>query len=223
MSSRWQRGHRAGVLGRALAIASMTLCVASVARAQTSTDMLSQGAPSPFTAPGGLFALNVPYGWVVAKVDNDPNAIEFRAQTLEGYGTLTVRRVRVPSGANPRQLLLNALETRLKKLPSFRMLQRRDVSIAGNPASSITGSYAYQGNLQFPRLVEEIHLVAGTDGFVFHFECFQPTGELYIGDLQTFYTSFQPRPVATGQGPFAVPPEPYGADPKIPNPDSVPF
>lgn len=178
--------------------------------------------PTPFTAPGQLFSVTVPGGWQVFIPDKEPNAVEFRAATLAGHGSLFVRRVKVPENARPRQLALAGLEQRLKKLPSFKLASRRDVTLAGLPATVITGSYAFQGNLQFPRALEEVYVVAGEEAFVFHFECFEPAAGLYGPDLGIFYGSFQPRPVGGTQGPFAVP-EGGAEEFKLPDPSDIPF
>jgi hypothetical protein len=174
---------------------------------------------TPFTAPGRLFAVEVPNGWGVALHEEDPNTIEFRGVGRPGNATLQIRRMAVPRGAHPKQLMRNALETRLKKLPGFRQAAQRDVKVAGYKAAAVTGSYSYQGNIQFPLAVEEIFVVVGNDSFVFHFECFEPVAGDLAGDINRFYTTFQPRPASGEASPFS-PQEPREA---MPDPNKVPF
>lgn len=165
--------------------------------------MLGGDKGTPFTAPSRAFQVTVPPGWGVALVPNDPDTVQFRAQNAPGHGHLYIRRFNVPAGASAKQLLLNGLEQRLKKLPSFRLGQKRAVQLGGAPAASVVGTYDFHGNAQYPRVVEEVFVVVGTDGFVFHFECATPVANQYAPSLNLFYQSFQPRS-APAQGPFAV-------------------
>ncbi|OGQ91133.1 MAG: hypothetical protein A2289_01020 [Deltaproteobacteria bacterium RIFOXYA12_FULL_58_15] len=157
--------------------------------------MMGGQQSGPYVAPDNLFSVRVPGGWGIALHKDDPNTIDFRAVSLPGNGVLQIRRVIVPQGAHPRQLALNAVEIRLSKLPNFELVERRDVVINGNQATAVTGSYSHQGNLQFPVAVEEVHMVAGSEAFIFHFECFAPEASNLARDVNTFYASFVPRPV----------------------------
>ena len=174
---------------------------------------------TPFTAPGRLFSVQVPNGWGVVLHEKDPNTIEFRGVGRPGNATLQIRRVPVPKGAHPRQLMRNAVETRLKKLPGFKVAAQRDVTVAGFKAAAVTGGYAYQGNIQFPLAVEEIYVVVGNESFVFHFECFEPVAGDLAGDLNRFYTTFQPRPASGETSPFA----PQAPSEGVPDPNKVSF
>jgi hypothetical protein len=127
--------------------------------------------------------------------------------------------VPVPKGAHPKQLMRNAVETRLKKLPGFAIAAQREVTVAGYKAAAVTGGYSYQGNIQFPLTVEEIFVVVGSESFVFHFECFSPVAGDLAGDINSFYTTFQPRPASGEASPFS-PQEPNEA---VPDPNKVPF
>ena len=161
--------------------------------------------PEPFMAPGRLFSVGVPIGWQIALHEDDPNTIDFKATGKPGNGILQIRRIPVPAGAHPRQLMLNAIETRLSRLPNFKTAKKRSVQVAGYPAAAVLGTFAYQGNLQFPVAIEEIYVVTGTEGFVLHFECFEPSAPALAPDLERFYSTFQPRPSGAAQDPFAVP------------------
>ncbi len=186
------------------------------------------GGPSstPFVAPGQLFQIGLPYGWTPYTVDKDPNAIQFKNSVRGGDATLLVRKFMVPAEANPRQLVLNAIDQRLSRLPRFKVLQKRDVALAGHPAASVIGTYAFQGNLQYPRLIEQIFVIIGTEAYSLYFECFEPQASQYAGELNGMYGSFQPRVAAPSvQGPFAVPddtPSP-GESFKLPDPKDIPF
>lgn len=174
---------------------------------------------TPFTAPGRLFSIEVPPGWAPALKKRDPDTVEIQAISRPGNAVLQIRRMAVPRGAHPRQLLLNALDRRLKKLPSFKMASKRDLTLAGYQAASVTGSYLYQGNVQYPLVLEEVYLVTGSEAFVLHFECFEPAAADLATELNKLYTTFQPRPGSGAEGPF-VPKEPGEA---MPNPNTVPF
>ncbi len=114
---------------------------------------------------------------------------------------MVVRKTRVPRGANPRQLALNALEQRLRKLPGFQLISKKDVTVGGARAVTVTVLYNHQGNIQYPRVIEEIYLVHGDEGFLLHFECFQPSVGRYTKDMGIFYGSFVPSP-GGGSGVF---------------------
>ncbi|MBI5509560.1 MAG: hypothetical protein HY903_12480 [Deltaproteobacteria bacterium] len=174
---------------------------------------------TPYTAPGRLFSVEVPAGWGVALKADDPNTVEFQGVGRPGNATLQIRRLPVPKGAHPRQLLLNAIDRRLKKLPGFKVASRRDTTVAGQKAAAITGSYSYQGNIQFPLVLEEVYVVVGSDAYVFHFECFEPVAGNLAADVNGFYVSFQPRPTGAQPGPFV----PKAPEETLPDPDAVPF
>jgi hypothetical protein len=163
--------------------------------------------PEPFVAPGRLFSVQVPPGWGIALHDDDPYTIDFRGVSRPGFGIMQVRRITVPKGAHPRQLILNAIEMRLKKLPNFNIAGRRDVKVGGHRAAAVTGTFSYQGNLQYPVAIEEVHVVTGREAFIFHFECFGPEAGNLANDVNTFYTTFAPRPAGTDSDPFGVPEE----------------
>ena len=163
---------------------------------------LFQGKAQPFVAPGRLFSVQIPGHWGVALHDNDPYTIDFRLPSNFGGALLQIRRIVVPPRARPRQLLLNALDLRLRKLPNFKEHNRRNVQIAGRKGSALLGTYTYQGNIQYPRALEEVYLVAGEEAFIFHFECFEPEAARFATDLNRFYQSFVPRPVGGTAGPF---------------------
>lgn len=147
-----------------------------------------------FVAQDRLFAINVPAGWNVVLHEDDPNTIDFHGVARPGNGILRIRRVPVPEGANPRQLRLNALEYYIDKLEHFRLVSRRDFLIAGHKAALLLGTYAFQGNFQYPIALEEVFVVADKEAFVFHFECFEPEAVRLENDMNIFYGSFVPRP-----------------------------
>ncbi len=168
-------------------------------------------APRIFDSPDGLFQLQLPGKWQVTNFRPGESA------TLKPAGArpetqLIIQRIQVPPGAHPRLLRLKAVENRLGKLPGFRELAKADVVISGFPAASITAAYHYQGNIQYPRAVEEVFIVAGNEAFILHFECFEPDGSAYAKEVGIMYQSLKLRPNAQGstqgsQGPKAQPKE----------------
>ena len=147
-----------------------------------------------FVAPGKLFRVTIPAGWSVLLPKDDPYTYEFRHSDSGTNTSLFIRRISVPRGANPRQLMLNALEKRLNKLPSLKVLRKSDTPIASYPAATLTARYSYQGNIQFPRVLEETYVVTKREAFIFHFEAFEARAGALTQDLKTFYTTFRPRP-----------------------------
>lgn len=174
-----------------------------------------------WVAPGRLFSIRVPQGWGLALHENDPFTYDVRAVGRQGDALLQIRRIEVPNGARARQLMLNAIEQRLGKLPSFSLLSQRNVDIAGTRGAAVLGSYAFQGNVQFPRIVEEVYVVARSEAFILHFECFQPAATQFEKDLNLLYHSFQPRPDAATVRRLAAPDG--GARPKAIDSNKVPF
>ena len=150
--------------------------------------------PQTFIAPGKLFKVNLPSGWSVFLPKDDPYTFEFRPQNSGIHTSLFIRRVSVPRQANPRQLMLNALEKRLKKLPGLKILRKSDNPIASYPAATLTAHYLYQGNIQYPKFLEESYVVTQREAFVFHFETFESNAGNLAHDLEAIYSSFQPRP-----------------------------
>jgi hypothetical protein len=125
----------------------------------------------------------------------------------------------VPAGASPRQLMLNGLEERLRKLPRFSEGSRREAKINGRLAAAVAGLYYFQGNNQFPRGVEEVYFVDGTTGFIIHFECFQPMAPQFAPILDKFYKSFIAKPPKDlGNVSPGAPPSPFNG---LVDPDKV--
>lgn len=147
-----------------------------------------------YVAPGELFYVELPSGWSTLVNPSDPDTVEFRPAGNYGDASLFVRRVTVPAGAAAKQLMLTGIEQRLNKLPSFKMTVKKGAKIGGKAAAAVAGQYYYQGNAQFPRAVEEVYFVEGTDAFIFHFECFAPVAAEFAKILDTFYKSFIARP-----------------------------
>ena len=164
-----------------------------------------------WVAPDHVFALELPSRWVVFVADQDPNTIELRPEDTSIDASLFIRHLKVPAGASPRQLLLNALEERLRPLPSFREGPRRDVIVSGSPGAVVSGTYYYQGNAQYPRAVEEVFVVRGEEAFIFHFDCFAPLAPRLGSAIDGVYKSFTLTPsgkgddVAPSRSPFAEP------------------
>jgi hypothetical protein len=155
--------------------------------------LFKRPAPRIFESPDGLFKVQLPGKWQITDFRPGESA------TLKPAGArpetqLIIQRIQVPPGAHPRLLRLKAVENRLGKLPGFRELAKADVVIGGFPAAAITGSYHYQGNIQYPRAVEEVFIVAGNEAFILHFECFEPDGSAYAQAVGMIYQSLQFRP-----------------------------
>lgn len=204
----------------------ITALLFSVLLVPTDLDgLLNTNNSAPFVAPGQLFQIGVPQGWVPYSVDKDPNAVQFRNASRPGDATLTIRKFNVPEEARPRQLVLNAIDQKLSKLPRWRTIQKRDVAMGGAPASSVIGSYAYQANLQYPRLVEMVFVTYGTEAYQFFFECFEGSANAFAPELNTFYTSFRPRVAAPSvRGPFAAPEDPNAGETyHVADPKDIPF
>ena len=148
----------------------------------------------PYIAPSRLFQVDIGPEWQPIVDPKDPETVEFRMLSAEGSAIFRVHRRGVGEGARAKQLLVKALDERLRKLPHFREEMRREVMLSGIKASSITGTFWYQANAQYPRTVEEVFLVFGKDAFELHFECFTPLGAQLSPILERIYQSFQPRP-----------------------------
>lgn len=188
--------------------------VAAVAVVSSPQELLAQ-PPTTFVAPGRLFAVDLPAKWEV-KLTDSPYEYQFVPRG-HGDAILYVRRIIVPRGASPKQMALRAAEEHLAALPAFKLLKKRKVTVGGHIGAAVLGTYAYQGNIQYPRVVEEIYIVVGTEAFVFHFDAHEVASAAYAVQLNKFYGSFIPRP-ADGSGVFDT-------DPKDPFPDvkNVPF
>tara|TARA_Y100000589_G_scaffold308660_1_gene325416 strand:- start:7 stop:657 length:651 start_codon:yes stop_codon:yes gene_type:complete len=155
--------------------------------------LFKRPAPRIFESPDGLFKVQLPGKWQVTEFRPGQSA------TLKPAGArpetqLIIQRIEVPPGAHPRLLRLKAVENRLGKLAGFRELAKADAVVSGFPAASITASYHYQGNIQYPRAIEEVFIVAGNEAFILHFECFEPDGSAYAQAVGIIYQSLQFRP-----------------------------
>ena len=149
--------------------------------------------PKVFKSPDGLFNIQLPSKWQA--VDFKPGqSVTFKPVGARAETQLMIQKINVPPGAHPRLLRLKAIENRLGKLPGFREIAKADATISGYPAAAITASYHYQGNIQYPRALEEVFIVAGQEAFILHFECFEPDGSAFAADIGTMYQTLQIRP-----------------------------
>src|SRR6185437_16623223 len=115
-----------------LVLAFALVGLPGLAHAQYKAPLFPGQAPPTqnFSAPDRTFSLNVPMNWVPKTFPDQPDFVEFR---IDGPGDawLQVRRLKVPNGARPRQVLARAVEYRLKKLPHYTELRRRDINMGG--------------------------------------------------------------------------------------------
>ena len=151
------------------------------------------GRPA-YMAPKRLFKVQLPSGWEAKEFKDQPGLIEFRVTKRPYTAWVQIRHLTVAEGARPKQLALRGRDQRLKLMPHFEMQEEHDLELHGVPAATLTGTFWYQGNAQYPRVVEELYMVSGTDAFVFHFECFEPAADAVSHELNQFYDSFVPRP-----------------------------
>ena len=148
----------------------------------------------PYVAPGHLYQVSLPIGWESHTYSDQPGLVELRAKNRPYTLFMQIRHLAVGEGARAKQLQLRGRDLRLNKLPHFVLLAEREVELHGAPAAVTTGTYWYQGNIQYPRVVEEMYLVAGQDAFIFHLECFLPAAEGMAGEIDRIYSSFIVRP-----------------------------
>lgn len=178
-----------------LVAACLLLSCTAAAPARAQQEMgLGPPPTRPFLAGDGSFAGKVPANWTASDFPR-AHIVQF-AIPGPGAAWLQVQRTQVPAGARPKQLLLKARESRLDKLPHFREFGHRELLMNGLRAASLSGDFWYQGNAEYPRAVEELFVVDGTEAFELHFECFEPMVESLRGDVMGFYLSFVAHPAA---------------------------
>jgi hypothetical protein len=193
--------HRS--LAACLTLALQLLCASAGAVADPSI-LFSRGQgneQAPYMAPHRLFSIRLPSNWSPRTFADRPDLVEFRLIDSPITALLQVKRSAVMEGARARQLLLRAVELRLKKLPHFTETSRRDVNLGGVQGAAVTGVFWYQGNAQYPRALEEVFLVLGQDAYELHFECFAPLSGQMAGELNRLYQSFIPRPAMPSDTP----------------------
>lgn len=187
------------------------LCVLpTAARAQDAMSMMNGPTPmTPYLAADGSFALRVPQSWMVKDDKAHQDRVHLRS-LMAPDAFVEMRKIAVSPGARAKQLALIAKETRLSKMPHFKTVVVREMPINGAPAASIMGTYWYQGNAEFPRVVEEIFLVGQKEGYVFHFECFEPMAPMLAPEVNAIYSSFVAHPQAAAPPGAAAPADDEG-------------
>lgn len=174
------------------------LVLSCLAAAPVRAQELGLGPPPsrPFLAGDGAFAAKVPSSWAASDFPKT-HTVQF---SIPGPGAawLQVQRLQVPAGARPKQLLLRARESRLAKLPHFREFGRQELLVNGLRAATLSGDFWFQGNAEYPRAVEELFIVDGSEAFELHFECFEPMVGAMRADINAFYMSFVAHPGARG-------------------------
>ena len=183
---------RRAALGLALMLGALTPLAA---RAQQGGLPGLNGPPAaqPYLSADGSFALKVPGSWAIKEEKARKDRLLLRS-LMAPDAFVEMRKIRVSPGARPKQLALVAKDARLGKMPHFQQLVVREMMVAGMPAASIMGTYWYQGNAEYPRVVEEVFLVGQTEGYVFHFECFEPLAQALAPQVDAIYASFVPHP-----------------------------
>ncbi len=146
-----------------------------------------------FTALNGIFTIQIAQGWLPYFNPKIPDLYEFRGAKYGGNTVFWIQRLDVNPAAIPRHFLSVSLDQRIGKKPLFKVIDRRDVMIAGYPAAIISGSYAFQGNLQYLISIEEaVVMVGGGKAFLLHVECPAEIAAHVSKDMELFYTTFKP-------------------------------
>lgn len=151
--------------------------------------------PPVYTAPGRLFQLEIGPQWHVGPNEGRDDTVEFQLDNSgRGSALLRIRRRPVAEGAQAKQLMVRALEERRRSLPHLSDVVRGEKMLRSGRASAFTGLFWWQGNAQYKRVVEEVFVVMGKDGFELHLECFPPLYQAMASEREAIYQSFVPRP-----------------------------
>ena len=172
--------------------------------------------PKIHQSPDGLLSFQIPAGWRLSEVDGSKKTLLIPENTSQ-HAKILIERIEVPKGAHPRQLRLRSLETHLRQLRGFQALSERDIVISGQAAAVVTGTYPWQGNIQYPRAVEQTFVVQGQRALRIHFECFEPSAAHFAPSVALLYSTLVLQSAASS--------DPAKAKPK-PTPsfvDSVPY
>lgn len=157
----------------------------------------------PYIAPDRTFSINIPREWQLQPpTPAQPHTVTLGGPAKYGSGVLTITHIGVRAGAKAASLLRRRLAKPLGQLPRFEVIQRRKIALGTLRGPSVLARYAFQGNLQFPRLIEESIVVVGQDAYIFHFDGFAAAAPNYVPDLEAIYGSFLPRPAAALPDPY---------------------
>lgn len=178
----------------------VVLCMPTIGWAQF--DPFNTPRPKYFS-PDKLFALDLPAGWEAETDEKNPNSVVMRDFARPTGAWMSVIRVDRPTEATPKYMLLVAIEQRMAKMPGIALDKKRDLRFNGNNAAAITGTYWYQGNVQFKRWFEETYIAVGQEAFVLHFECAIEAIASIIADKELLYKSMLFHPPGQGEIPFA--------------------
>lgn len=181
---------RAHLIGALLSIMLSPLIFPDTSEAS----LPGMAAPPPkiYQSPDSLIAFQVPAGWNVVQVDGSKKTTLAPNKTT-GDAKILIERIEVPQGAHPRQLRLRAIEALRTKLSGFQSHGERDILISGKPAAVVTATYPWQGNIQYPRAIEQVFVVSGSHALRIHFECFQPQAAQYAAAVALLYQSLSIR------------------------------
>jgi hypothetical protein len=150
-----------------------------------------------YHAPNGRWRMPIPSSFAISDDETTPDFVVFNGAS-RGFGVkLIVQRVKVVPGASSSQLMLSTRDGPLAKLPHFAVLQTKKVSAAGRPCVNLVGRYDYEGNKNFPQIVDQTYIVDGGDGFILHFEVNEAGYDSLvqrIADLQKHFTPITPPP-----------------------------
>ena len=176
--------------------AAATAAWALLATPAHADQLLFQPARQPtYTAPNRLFQLEIGPQWQVGANAGQDDTVEFSlSDPRGGSAVLRIRRRAVPEGAQAKQMMVRALESRRKELPHLSNVVKGDKILRGLRGSAFTGMFWWQGNAQYKRVVEEVFVVAGHDAFEIHLECFPPLYAAMAREREAMYQSFVPRP-----------------------------
>lgn len=147
-----------------------------------------------YVAPGQLFQVEIPPEWGVTANAEDPDNVTFMPKNSNFRVFIAVRRLPVPPGAAAMQIALQAKEQRLQLLPLWQEQSTRKVVVAGRPAVVVTGNYYFQGNREYPIILEELIVALENEAFIIHFESFTGAAASFGPILEKFYATFQPHP-----------------------------
>jgi hypothetical protein len=170
-------------------------------------EVLIGNKAKPYLEPEGFYTVVFPAGF---------NCKAYTRQVLCDGNRMHQAHFRieihdVPKTATAELVALNA-QTKFKKKPHFKVMNKTKMTVDGTPAIIQDMSYDYLGNVQYPVGVKAMYLVRQNKMFVLHFESHLHHFASYAGDLAKAFGSFKPAQLDEGGHPILESLAPPGSD-----------
>ena len=153
---------------------------------------------TPFEDVQKRFHVDLPPGWNFAPQPGDTAGAFFRRDVEGMQGNAAVRVIIFPNPITV-EAFVGSVAAATDHDPGFRLLANEPVIVAGLPGVRRRYVVAINGDVKWPKMVEQRFLVAGGLGYIIHVETVADAFGVFEEDFGKLFASFRPGPLTAGE------------------------